>query len=151
MGTVRILYRAGTISLQAAVYPKYKLGALNMKKEELVAKAHSSHLFIVNWTAPHPTPGRFHPTTTTVTRKKWISPGRTLPLYTSVVHIGVTVLLTRKLSQATTHFLSGLDVELSTHHHLAPRLMKRARLYLYSMDPLERMVKLTGPFPDKCI
>ena len=34
MGTVRIIYRAGTISLQAAVHPKYTLGALNMKKEE---------------------------------------------------------------------------------------------------------------------
>ena len=34
MGTVRILYRAGTISLQAAVHPKYTLGALNMKEEE---------------------------------------------------------------------------------------------------------------------
>ena len=30
----RILYRAGTISLQAAVHPKYSLGALNMKEEE---------------------------------------------------------------------------------------------------------------------
>jgi hypothetical protein len=29
----RILYRAGTISHQAAVYPKYTLGALNMKEE----------------------------------------------------------------------------------------------------------------------
>ena len=35
MGTVRILYRAGTISLQAALHPKYKLGALNMKEEEI--------------------------------------------------------------------------------------------------------------------
>jgi len=34
MGTVRILHRAGTISLQAAVHPKYTLGALNMKEEE---------------------------------------------------------------------------------------------------------------------
>jgi len=34
VGTVRILYRAGTISLQAAVHPKYMLGALNMKEEE---------------------------------------------------------------------------------------------------------------------
>ena len=34
MGTVRILHREGTISLQAAVHPKYKLGALNMKEEE---------------------------------------------------------------------------------------------------------------------
>ena len=38
MGTVRILYRAGTISLQAAVHPKYTLGALNMKEEEVVAE-----------------------------------------------------------------------------------------------------------------
>jgi hypothetical protein len=30
----RILYRAGTISLQAAVYPGHTLGALNMKEEE---------------------------------------------------------------------------------------------------------------------
>jgi len=35
VGTVRILYRASTISLQAAVHPKYTLGALNMKEEEL--------------------------------------------------------------------------------------------------------------------
>jgi len=34
VGTVRILYRAGTISLQAAVHHKYMLGALNMKEEE---------------------------------------------------------------------------------------------------------------------
>ena len=34
VGTVRILYEAGTISLQAAVHPKCKLGALNMKEEE---------------------------------------------------------------------------------------------------------------------
>jgi hypothetical protein len=34
LGTVRILYRVGTISLQAAVHPKYTLGALNMKEEE---------------------------------------------------------------------------------------------------------------------
>jgi len=33
VGTVRILYRAGTISLQAAVHPKCTLGALNMKEE----------------------------------------------------------------------------------------------------------------------
>jgi len=75
-----------------------------------------------------------------------------MPLYTSVVHITTTVLLkTSKMSQATTHFLSGRSVALSTHHHLAPRLMNRARLYLYSMDPLKRMVKPTDPFPEKCI
>jgi hypothetical protein len=34
MGTVRILYTAGTISHQASVHPKYRLGALNMKEEE---------------------------------------------------------------------------------------------------------------------
>ena len=34
MGTVRILYGASTISLQAAVYPQHTLGALNMKEEE---------------------------------------------------------------------------------------------------------------------
>jgi hypothetical protein len=34
VGTVRILYRASTISLQAAVHPKHMLGALNMKEEE---------------------------------------------------------------------------------------------------------------------
>jgi hypothetical protein len=34
VGTVRILYGAGTISLQAAVHRKYTLGALNMKEEE---------------------------------------------------------------------------------------------------------------------
>jgi hypothetical protein len=34
VGTVRILYRASTISLQAAVHPKYMLGALTMKEEE---------------------------------------------------------------------------------------------------------------------
>jgi len=34
VGTVRILYGVGTISLQAAVHPKYMLGALNMKEEE---------------------------------------------------------------------------------------------------------------------
>jgi len=34
LGTVIILYKAGTTSLQAAVHPKYKLGALNMKEEE---------------------------------------------------------------------------------------------------------------------
>jgi hypothetical protein len=38
VGTVRILYRAGTISLQAAVHPGYTLGALNMNiiKGEIV-------------------------------------------------------------------------------------------------------------------
>jgi hypothetical protein len=35
------------------------------------------------------------------------------------VHMIATVLLTHKLSQATTHFLSGRGVALSTHHHLA--------------------------------
>jgi hypothetical protein len=36
MGTGRILYGAGTISLQAAVHSKCRLGTLNMKdKEEL--------------------------------------------------------------------------------------------------------------------
>ena len=30
----RILYGAGTISLQAVVYPEHTLGALNMKEEE---------------------------------------------------------------------------------------------------------------------
>jgi len=34
VGIVRILHRASTISLQAAVHPKYTLGALNMKEEE---------------------------------------------------------------------------------------------------------------------
>jgi len=34
LGTVRILHRASTISLQAAVHPEYTLGALNMKEEE---------------------------------------------------------------------------------------------------------------------
>jgi hypothetical protein len=34
VGTVRILYKADTISLQAAVHPIYTLGALNMKEEE---------------------------------------------------------------------------------------------------------------------
>jgi len=34
VGRVRILYGAGTISLQAAVHPKFTLGALNMKEEE---------------------------------------------------------------------------------------------------------------------
>jgi hypothetical protein len=34
VGTVRILYRTGTISHQAAVHPKYTLGALNLKEEE---------------------------------------------------------------------------------------------------------------------
>ena len=34
MGKVRILYGAGTISLQAAVHPKCTLGALDMKEEE---------------------------------------------------------------------------------------------------------------------
>jgi len=34
VGTVRILHRAATISLQAAVHPKYTLEALNMKEEE---------------------------------------------------------------------------------------------------------------------
>jgi len=33
LGTVKILY--STISLQAAVHPKYTLGALNMKEEEV--------------------------------------------------------------------------------------------------------------------
>ena len=36
MGTVRILYMAGTISLQAVAYPGHRLGALNMKEEEEV-------------------------------------------------------------------------------------------------------------------
>jgi hypothetical protein len=34
VGTVRIIYRVGTISLQAAVHPEHKLGALNMNEEE---------------------------------------------------------------------------------------------------------------------
>ena len=34
MGKVRILYRAGTINLQAAAHPKFTLGAQNMKEEE---------------------------------------------------------------------------------------------------------------------
>ena len=34
----RILYRASTISLQAAVYSKYTLGALNVKEEEGVSR-----------------------------------------------------------------------------------------------------------------
>jgi hypothetical protein len=34
VGTVITLYRTSTISLQAAVHPKYTLGALNMKEEE---------------------------------------------------------------------------------------------------------------------
>ena len=34
VGTVRILYGAATISLQAALHPKCMLGALNMKEEE---------------------------------------------------------------------------------------------------------------------
>ena len=34
VGTGRILYGAGTISLQAAVHPKCRLGALNMKEEK---------------------------------------------------------------------------------------------------------------------
>jgi len=34
VGTVRILYRASTVSLQAAVHPKHMLGVLNMKEEE---------------------------------------------------------------------------------------------------------------------
>jgi hypothetical protein len=36
VGTVRILYRVSTISLQAAVHPEYTLMALNMKEEEEV-------------------------------------------------------------------------------------------------------------------
>jgi len=36
VGTVRILYRASTIRLQAAVYPEHTLGALNMKEKELI-------------------------------------------------------------------------------------------------------------------
>ena len=35
VGTVRIPYRAGTISHLAAVHPKYTLGALNMKEKEI--------------------------------------------------------------------------------------------------------------------
>jgi len=34
VGTFRILYGAGTISLQAVVYPEHTLGALNVKEEE---------------------------------------------------------------------------------------------------------------------
>jgi hypothetical protein len=34
VGTVRIVYGAGTIILQAAVHPKCTLGVLNMKEEE---------------------------------------------------------------------------------------------------------------------
>jgi hypothetical protein len=34
VGTVRILYRVGTISHQAAVHPRYMLGALNMKERK---------------------------------------------------------------------------------------------------------------------
>ena len=41
----RILYRVGTISLQAAVHPKYTLGALNMKEEEMMY----SEIFIISY------------------------------------------------------------------------------------------------------
>jgi hypothetical protein len=34
VGTVRILFRVSTISLQAVVHSKYTLGALNVKEEE---------------------------------------------------------------------------------------------------------------------
>jgi hypothetical protein len=34
VGTVRILYKASTISLQAVVHLEHTLGALNMKEEE---------------------------------------------------------------------------------------------------------------------
>jgi hypothetical protein len=39
LGAVRILYRASTINLQAAVHPNYTLGTLNMKEEELTLTA----------------------------------------------------------------------------------------------------------------
>jgi hypothetical protein len=38
VGRVRILYRASTISLQAAVHPKYTLGALKMKERKIREK-----------------------------------------------------------------------------------------------------------------
>ena len=47
MGTVRILYGASTISLQAAVHPKYTLGALNMKEEE--GKIPNMRIFKATW------------------------------------------------------------------------------------------------------
>jgi len=34
VGTVRIIYGVATISHQAAVHPKYTLGALNMEEED---------------------------------------------------------------------------------------------------------------------
>ena len=43
METVRILYGAGTISLQAAVHPKCMLGALNMKEER------RQQSFVISW------------------------------------------------------------------------------------------------------
>jgi len=45
VGTVRILYRADTISFQAAVHPKYTLGALNMKEEKNHFSAVAGTLF----------------------------------------------------------------------------------------------------------
>jgi len=47
VGTVTILYRASTISLQAVVHPEHTLGALNMKEEEEVLVL---HLYIVTKT-----------------------------------------------------------------------------------------------------
>jgi hypothetical protein len=48
VGTVRILYGAGTISLQTAVHPKYALGALNMKEEEVSCLLRASIVVIIN-------------------------------------------------------------------------------------------------------
>jgi len=49
VGTVRILYSAGTISLQAAMHPKYTLGALNMKEEEEEEEGLTAHMPRSTW------------------------------------------------------------------------------------------------------
>ena len=50
MGTVRILYRASTISLQVVVHPEHMLGALNMKEEEdtiILHNADTARSFVI--------------------------------------------------------------------------------------------------------
>jgi hypothetical protein len=45
VGTVRVLYRASTISLQAAVYPEHTFRALNMKEEDPILNHTNTQFF----------------------------------------------------------------------------------------------------------
>jgi len=66
VGTVRILYGASTISLQAAVHPEHRLKALNMKEEEHCCSARlkgdeTSRLCIYVISLMYPTYIHFNP------------------------------------------------------------------------------------------